>query len=122
MFESARSIAKGSRVPIECIITFARAFLQFVQAFGVIAPGARRFRAGGAGILLISSLPFDEMESVLWVRGVDGGGVIAADGCVGLRPLLSMVRCEMSLGMLRGSRPNLVGSWSRLSFNAQRGE
>lgn len=74
------------------LLTFARAFLQFVQAFGVIAPGARRFRAGGAGLSLVSSLPFDELESHLWVRVADGGGVATEDGGVGLKPLLSMVR------------------------------
>lgn len=92
-------IAKGRRVAIGYVLTFARAFLQFVQAFGVIAPGARRFRAGGAGLLLVSSLPFDELESDLWVRGVDGGGVITEGGFVGLRQLLSMIRYEMRVGI-----------------------
>lgn len=92
MLESALLIASGRRVAIGYLLTFARAFLQFVQAFGVIAPGARRFRAGGTGLSLVGSLPFDELESHLWVRVVDDGGVITEDGCVELRPLLSMVR------------------------------
>lgn len=98
VFESAPSIAKRRRVATGQLLTFARAFLQFVQAFGVIAPGARRFRAGGAGLLLVSSLPSDGLESDLRVWGVDGGGVIAADGFIVMRPLLSMVRCQMCLG------------------------